>query len=141
MLIVVFLVTIGVKARLFTIVLLVLKIFGLSFAYSLGKIDHGILKNALLLCMIIAGYGRYYAVLPDKKMEYESAKKGLSLFATLICYGRFSAGIIKLFFWVDFDLTISGFLTWYYSNYYNLNYHLLLLPYAKNLPLVGLRNC
>ena len=132
----VFLVTIGVKARLFTVVLLIIKIFGLSFAYSLGKIDHGILENALLLCMIIAGWGRHYALLPDKKLKFESTRRGLSLFATLICFGMFSAGIIKLLFWVDFDLSTSGFLTWYYSSYYNLDYQLLLMPYVKNLPML-----
>ena len=91
MLIVVFQVTIGVKARLFTIVLLVLKIFGLSFAYSLGKIDHGILKNALLLCMIIAGYGRYYAVLPIKKWNMNLLKKDclcLQLSSVLVGFRR-----------------------------------------------------
>lgn len=132
----VFLVTIGVKARLFTILLLVIKLFGLSFAYSMGKIDHSILENALLLCMIIGGWGRHFALLPDKKLTFESSTKGLSLLATFICFGMFSAGITKLLFWGDIDLTTSGFLTWYYSSYYNLDYTLLLLPYVKNLPML-----
>lgn len=135
-LIAVLLITIGVKARLFTIILLILKIFGLSFAYSMGKIDHGILENALLLCMIIGGWGRHYALFPDKMLNFESSTKGLSLLATFICFGMFSAGSLKLVFWVDFDLSTSGFLTWYYSSYYNLDYQLLLLPYIKNLPML-----
>lgn len=134
-LIAVFFITIGLKTRLFTILLLALKIFGLSFVYSMGKIDHSILESAMLLCMIIAGWGKHYALFPDKKLEFESAAKGLSLLATFVCFGMFSAGIIKLLFWIDFDLTTSGFLTWYYSSYYNLDYTLLLMPYINNLPI------
>lgn len=132
----VFLVTIGIKTRLFTILLLAMKIFALSFAYSMGKIDHGILENALLLCMVFAGWGRHYALLPDKKLNFESADRGLSLLATFLCFGMFSAGIFKLLFWVDFNLSSSGFLSWYYGSYYNLDYKLLLLPYMKGFPLI-----
>lgn len=127
-------ITIGVKARLFTVILLLVKIFCLSFFFSFGKIDHNILENILLLCMIFSNWGSNYALIPDKKFSEGLTNKALSLLAVFICFGMFSAGILKLVIWIDFDFKTSGFLTWYYRGYFNLGRTNFLAPYILELP-------
>lgn len=128
-------ITIGYRTRLATALLFIVKIIGYNFTFSFGKIDHNILENVLLLSMIVANWGKYYALRPDVDIVDKPVSKGLSILAICIAFGYFSAGIIKLLFWIDFDPTTSGILNWYYITYYNYGHTALLAPYMDYLPI------
>ena len=126
--------TIGIKARLFNIVLLICWFIGNSFQYSFGKIDHDIMVLALLLCMLFSNWGTYYALLPDKPLGDNYSKQALALFSVLLAFGFITAGLAKAIIWVDFDFSTNGFLSWFYRGYYNLNRNDLLAPIILYLP-------
>jgi hypothetical protein len=46
----------------------------------------------------------------------------------------FSAGFAKALRWINFDLSTSGFLSWFYSGYYTLDRKLLLAPLVLKVP-------
>ncbi|WP_210466703.1 hypothetical protein [Rufibacter roseolus] len=126
--------TIGVKARISTLVFLLACLIGLSFNFSFGKIDHSILIYSLLLCMSFSGWGRHLAVLPDKASRFDSPSKSLSLLSILLCFAMFSAGFEKALSWLDFDPTKNGFLGWFNDGYYTLDRHYLLADYVNYFP-------
>lgn len=127
-------ITIGIKARVFTIVFFIINILGDSFLYSFGKIDHEILLTALVGCMVFSGWGRYYAVWPDKALRIDSADKSLALLAVFICFGMFTAGSLKALRWIDFDFSTGGFLSWYYRGFFTLDRTFLLAPTIQYIP-------
>ncbi|MFT2011405.1 hypothetical protein ACMA1I_22220 [Pontibacter sp. 13R65] len=129
--------TIGIKARVSTLVFLITWIIGLSFKFSFGKIDHSsVLLSALLLCMAFSGWGRHLAILPDKKSNLDSTSKSLALLSVLLCFAMFTAGILKAFNWLDFDIETNGFLSWYRNGFYGIGRQYLLAPYVKYFPAV-----
>ena len=125
---------VGIKARLATIIYVALSIIGLSFKYSFGKIDHGILEDALLACLSFSGWGSRLAVLPDKPTSVANTEKSLSLAALLICFAFFTAGFQKALNWLDFNPNTSGFAYWYYNGAYNLDRKFLLAPLFHYIP-------
>ncbi len=128
-------ITIGIKARIFSAILLCSWLIGNNFAYSLGKISHGnILLLALLLCMIFSNWGVYYALVPDIKLSSISSKKGLAVFAVILAFGMFTAGFKKALNWIDFDFTTSGFLEWFLTGYYGYGRTTFLSPIVLSLP-------
>lgn len=126
--------TIGIKARLSSSIFLFCWFIGNNFQYSFGKIDHEIMMLALLLCMIFSNWGRHYALIADKPLSRNSSQQALALFSVLLAFGFFTAGLAKALNWVDFDFSTNGFLSWFYSGYYNLNRTLLLAPTILYLP-------
>ena len=126
-------ITLGVKARLSAVAFFIITVTGDSFAYSFGKIDHSFLSAVLPLCLAFSGWGTKYALLPDKPRRLDSVGLSLSAYAVLVAFGMFTAGFVKSLFWVDFNVSTSGFLSWFYGGYYNLGRTNLL---ASLVPLV-----
>ncbi|KAA3438472.1 hypothetical protein [Rufibacter hautae] len=131
-------ITLGIKARLFTIIFLVLSSLGNSFVYSFGKIDHDILLYIFLMCMSFSGWGSDLALYPDKPVKEETFYKSLSLLSVFICFGMFTAGYEKALNWVDFDFSTNGFASWIYPGFYQLKRTLALAPYIFTVPFVYL---
>ncbi|MGB3574278.1 MAG: hypothetical protein WBA01_19750 [Phormidesmis sp.] len=140
----------GFCTRLSTTLLLGLIVIGSTFQYSLGKIDHG---DALYLCALLAmcfqDWGALFSVdaLLNKSLKKSSGKSpinhqpktaDLSFLGVLIAFGFLTAGFGKALNWVDFDLTTSGFLSWFYDGYFNQGRGRLLAPLVLhiNIPLL-----
>lgn len=127
--------TLGIKARLSTMIYLVSFVVGLSFNYSFGKIDHSTtLLCVVLACMSFSGWGSHLAILPDKITKVDSPAKSLSLLSVVLCFAMFTAGFPKLLNWIDFDTTTNGFLSWYRIGFYSLGKQYFLAPYVQHLP-------
>jgi hypothetical protein len=128
------LIVVGVKARSCTIALTVLSIAGNVFVYAFGKIDHDILLYVFLGCMAFSGWGRQLAWLPDRRHRSDVPERSLALLAVCIAFAMFSAGFEKAIFWVDLDLQTGGFLSWFYTGYFDLDRRHLLAPVVLTLP-------
>jgi hypothetical protein len=129
------LVTVGYRTRTATLALLALKFIGSNFQFSFGKIDHDILALAVLPCMLLGDWGRYHSL--DAKFRHDEPSgtaRGPALFAVLLAFGMFSAGLPKALSWIDFDLDTSGVLSWYYPQRVAFTRELLLAPYLGSLP-------
>ncbi len=126
--------TLGIKARISAMVYLVVCLVGLNFQYSFGKISHPILAYVMMGCMAFSGWGRHLAMLPDKESKIDNTAKSISLFGILICFGMFTAGFEKALVWVDFDLTLNGFLNWSHNGIFHYYKDYLFAPYIKYLP-------
>ena len=107
------LVTLGIRARFFTAVFLIVNVIGYSIENSLGKINHGGLWFALILCFLLSDWSTKNALVPDKKLDIH--KTIVSVFAICIGFGFLTAGIPKLIHWIDFDSQSSGVLKWWLS--------------------------
>jgi hypothetical protein len=97
-----------------------------NIRYSLGKIDHSILLPATLLCFSLGNWkinGKKFLPIPPE-----------SLLALFIGFGMFTAGYQKALNWVDFDVEHSGFLSWFYGGYYNLDRNTFLTSYVFKIP-------
>lgn len=134
MLLCLFFVMIGIKARQFTILFVVLGIVGSNFQYSFGKIDHNILFYSMMLCMAFSGWGSALAMYPDRKPDKETTIKCLSLLSVLSCFGMFSAGIQKAHHWIDFDSTTNGFARWLYDAVFQHERNDFLAEYVLQIP-------
>jgi hypothetical protein len=130
-----FLLTVGVQTRLFSMLFFIINLIGLSFQFSFGKIDHSIFYFLLFPIMAGAGWGCRYALTPERKVALAQSKKYLMVFALLLCFGMFTAGFPKALSWIDFDLSTSGFLSWYYNNSLFLGREYLMAPLVTNFPL------
>ena len=128
------LITLGVKTRLSTGMFVLLSLTGKNFIYAFGKIDHDILVYALAACMIFSGWGRHYALLPDKPSRFDAPRLALSLLAVFVAFGMFTAGFQKAFLWLDLNPATSGFLKWFYSGYYAHGRTALLAPLVPQVP-------
>jgi hypothetical protein len=128
------LITIGVKTRVCTIVLCLLTFISTNFAYSFGKIGHDILLWAVALCLAFTDWGVTYALVPDRRINPKVAARALATAGVLIAFAMFTAGFDKALHWINFDLSTSGFLCWFYSGYYTLDRKLLLAPFVLKVP-------
>lgn len=137
------LVTVGLWTRWTTLLWIALILLGSNFNYSFGKIDHGIMKCVLAGCMVICGWGRHYSL--DALLFRSSAdgidstravRQGMSLLGVALAFGMITAGVPKLLAWIDFDLTKSGFLSWYFPNHYSLGRNRMLAPYVPQIPVL-----
>jgi hypothetical protein len=124
------LITIGVRTRLCTIVLCLLTFISRNFVYSFGKIDHDALMWAVALCLAFTDWGSTYALVPDPRINPKVAARALATAGVLIAFGMFTAGFDKALHWINFDLSTSGFLCWFYGGYYTLDRKLLLAPFV-----------
>jgi hypothetical protein len=128
------LITIGVKTRVCTIVLCLLTFISTNFAYSFGKIGHDILLWAVALCLAFTDWGVTYALVPDRRINPKVPARALATAGVLIAFAMFTAGFDKALHWINFDLSTSGFLCWFYSGYYTLDRKLLLAPFVLKVP-------
>lgn len=137
------LVTVGLWTRWTTALWIALILLGSNFNYSFGKIDHGIMKCVLAACMVICGWGRHYSLDALLFRPRENAvdskrvvRQGMSLLGVALAVGMITAGVPKSLAWIDFDLTQSGFLSWYFPNRYSLGRDKLLASYVPHLPVL-----
>lgn len=126
---------IGFYTRATLISLFVLSSILYSFSYTFDKIDH---YTTILMftyfCMIFTNAGTNFAIRKDKALAVNMQSRALALLALIICFGMFTAGFPKLINWVDFDLSTSGFLHWFYPGYFNVENNKLLTPYIFGAP-------
>jgi hypothetical protein len=134
------LMTIGVRTRAATIVVVVCRLIGSSFLYSFGKIDHTIILTALLALMAYCNWGegsnelaRDSAAVPS--IERRSLR-ALGLMAVVVSFGFVTAALPKLVHWVDGDTTTSGVLSWYYEGLFNYRRDKMLAGWFPGLPTV-----
>lgn len=123
----------GFKTRLVSILASLLWILAVSFNYSFGKIDHLVLVFITPLLLSFSAWGNYYSIDSFYKIKIRKRYYGLSILALFICYGFFTAGLPKLFGWVDFDLDTSGVRSWLHTKYYINNKQEYLSGYFINL--------
>jgi hypothetical protein len=128
------LITIGFKTRLCTIVFCFLTFISTNFVYSFGKIDHDTLVWTVGLCLAFTDWGVPYALVPDPRINPNIARRALATAGLLLAFAMFTAGFEKALHWINFDLSTSGFLSWFYSGYYTLDRKLLLAPVVLKIP-------
>ena len=88
-----------------------------NFEYSFGKIDHEILPIITVFCVAVG-----LASSQQKKsqlIERLFPVRAETLLALAITFGMFTAGFEKSTNWIDFDMSESGFLKWFYGGYLN----------------------
>ena len=124
----------GVKARYAGICYVLLTFIGNSFKFSFGKIDHGIMFPIFILGLSFTNWGTHYALIPDKKVSRKMQRRILAILAILLCFAMFTAGFEKALYWIDFKLEMGGFLSWFYSGYFNLERQYLLAPFVLKVP-------
>ncbi|WP_299490581.1 hypothetical protein [Acaryochloris sp. IP29b_bin.137] len=126
-------ISLGVRSRFSSLAFLLVYIFGNSFRYSFGKIDHGgVMLMATLLCFSFSDWGTQNALLPDKPSSFHPLSS--ALLGILLSFGMFTAGFEKLLSWVDFDLSTNGFLDWFYNGYFSLGRQELLASSVFHFP-------
>jgi hypothetical protein len=128
------LITIGVETRFCTIVLCLLTFVSSNFVYSFGKINHDILLWAVTLCLAFTAWGVPYTLVPDRRVNPKTAERALATAGILIAFGMFTAGFGKALRWINFDLSSSGFLSWFYPGYFLLDRKPLLAPLVFSAP-------
>jgi hypothetical protein len=128
------LITIGIRTRICTIVLCLLTFISTNFVYSFGKIDHDSLLWAVALCLAFTDWGVCYALVPDRRINPKVAARALATTGILLAFAMFSAGFEKALYWINFNLSTSGFLSWLYPLYYSLGRTFLLAPVVVKLP-------
>jgi hypothetical protein len=141
--------TIGWNTRVATLAVVVVRLIGTTFTYSFGKIDHtDTMLMFLLTALAFSSWGEYYTLSgilrgtdPVLRMEEErehafapGISKALAVFATVLAFGMFTAGIVKLRGWVDFDQSTSGVLRWFYPNRDMLGRDRLLARFVPGAP-------
>jgi len=111
----------GYKTRYVSLILSLLIIICDSFHYSFGKIDHGRhLPVIMLFLMTFSDWGRYYSIDSYNGIRKKFSKRrnyGLSLTALCICFGFFTAGVVK-YTWFDLDLSTQAVRGWLNLSYY-----------------------
>ncbi|MCO4822649.1 MAG: hypothetical protein KC469_11310 [Flavobacteriaceae bacterium] len=129
------LIILGIRTRIALITMFILSAFFYSFTYSFGKIDHN--TSFLIFTYLVLAFtnsGTDLAILKDKKLSKKTESLALILLSLIICFGFFSAGISKFIRWIDFDLSTSGFLSWFNTGYFLGDSEMLLAPYVFNIP-------
>lgn len=131
-------ITLGIKTRLSSFTAFFVLLIMNGFAYSLGKVDHPILFTFCLLTMSFSNVGSYNALLKDSPVSAKTHHFSTSLFAILICFGFVTASSGKIVKWIDFDLTTSGILGWFYPGYYALGRQRFLASFFPMLPALAI---
>jgi hypothetical protein len=128
------LITIGIKTRVCTLILCLLTFISFNFVYSFGMIVHDILVWVVALCLAFTNWGVSYALIPDRRINPKVAARASATAGVLIAFGMFTAGFDKALHWINFDLSTSGFLCWFYRPYYTLGRTFLLAPVVPKIP-------
>lgn len=105
----------GIRTRLAAPLHALLLILGAGFQYAFGKIDHGMMFPVFLLLLSRTDWGTVFALLPDAPRGGTANRTAPAFLALLLCYGFFTAGVLKAAFWCDFDPDTGGFLQWFYN--------------------------
>lgn len=106
-----------------------------SFSYTFDKIDHyTTILMFTYLCMAFTNSGTNFSLRRDKEVSSGLQSMALASLAIVISFGMFTAGFPKFVNWVDFDLTTSGFLHWFYPGYFDVENNKLLTPYVFGMP-------
>lgn len=129
-------ISLGFFARYFSGFAGLLLLLFSNYSYSFGKIDHNIMLIIFLLVMAFTNAGCRFALRKDLPVSLRVHNTSLAFLGICIAFGMFSAGFGKALHWIDFDLSTSGFLSWYYPNYYLFEQRYLLAPFADRLPVV-----
>jgi hypothetical protein len=108
-------IVLGIRTRLAAPLHALLLVLGAGFQYAFGKIDHGMMFPAFLLLLSLTDWGTVFALLPDAPRGGTANRTAPALLALLLCYGFFTAGVLKAAFWCDFDPDTGGFLQWFYN--------------------------
>lgn len=124
----------GYRPRFSGLLFCALHIVITSFEYSFGKIDH--VAHLFLLCFFSFSLGHWGSAPINDRFKLPIPCS--TLLAVLLSFGMFTAGFEKSLKWLDFDMNTSGFLSWYFSGYYNLGRDAFLAPYITNLPKLAL---
>jgi hypothetical protein len=127
-------IAVGIRTRISCLAYIVIELFMSSFRYSFGKIDHtGILLLTTLFCFSFSNWGTKNAIAPDRSLSFHPYASGMV--AVLLSFAMFTAGFEKLLKWIDFDLSTSGFLFWFYHGYFNLGRQYLFADAVFDLPI------
>jgi hypothetical protein len=127
------LVVLGIRSRISLILLFIIILINNSFPYSFGKIDHHFIFNLLFLVLALTNSGSVFALIPDKKIKFQSVTLGV--FALSIVFAFFTAGLQKAYHWIDFDLKTSGVLRWFYDSYFDSGNRGYLAPHFFDTPI------
>ena len=130
----------GYHTRFVSVLLTISLIIANSFRYSFGKIDHEILPVIVPLVMSFSAWGSRCSV--DAVLETTTAQGQpqapqaptwpITLVALCISVGFLSAGLPKLFRWIDFNLSTHGVHAWVIQSFFMREHPTLLLPvFAK----------
>lgn len=132
------LMTVGVRTRTATVVVVICRVVGSSFMFSFGKIDHTIMLTVFLAAMAYCDWGRRSSRpqswdAPDRHTTLRS-RQARALVAVALSFGFVTAGLPKLLHWVDADMSTSGFLSWYYEGLFDLRRNGMLAGWVPHLP-------
>ena len=108
-------VVLGIRPRVAAPLHALLLILGAGFQYAFGKIDHGMMFPVFLLLLSLTDWGTVLALLPDAPRGGTVNRTVPAFLALVLCYGFFTAGVLKAAFWFDFDPDTGGFLQWFYN--------------------------
>ena len=128
------LIVVGVKARSCTIALTILTSPATSSSTRSARSTTTSFCTVFLGCMAFSGWGGQLAWLPDRRHRSDAPERSLALLAVCMAFAMFSAGFEKAIFWVDLDLQTGGFLSWFYTGYFDLDRRHLLAPVVLTLP-------
>lgn len=125
LIVLILLLLLDIKPIICGVLLAVVMILYNGIGYTLGKVDHAIMMPLTIFVMSLAGWKgkRLFNIPPE------------SLLAVLLSFGMFTAGIQKMIYWVDFDTSTNGFLSWYVNGYYNYGRTHMLADYVLGWPL------
>lgn len=127
----------GVHGRACSLLVTVVGVLSSNAAMSFGKIDHDAMFWAFFGCMTFSGWGRTFALRPDRPSRFDRPNEAFALMAVLLAFAMTATGLHKALGWVDFDLTTSGFLGWFVRGYYVLGRRDLLADQVPNIPVWG----
>jgi hypothetical protein len=128
----------GVRARLATLLLVMVGVLSSNAAMCFGKIDHDAMLWTFLACMAFSGWGRTLALVPDKPSRLDHPERAFALMAVCLGFAMSVIGLHKALGWVDFDLQTNGFLGWFVQGYFVEGRNDLLAKYVTSIPPLGL---
>jgi hypothetical protein len=124
----------GVRARLATLLLVVVGTLSSNAAMSFGKIDHDAMLWTFLFCMAFSGWGHALALVPDKPSRLDRPDRVFAFMAVCLGFSMSIVGLHKAPRWLDFNLETSGFLNWFVHGYFMLDRTELLAKHVPSIP-------
>jgi hypothetical protein len=79
-------------------------------------------------CLVLTDWGISYAMVPDRPINPKVAARALAPAGVLIAFGMFTSGSMKPLHWINFDLSSSGFASWFFRPYCTPDRTFLLAP-------------
>jgi len=122
----------GIKTRISLITFGILTLIKSSILFGFGKIDHNIIIVVTTILLAFTNSGRKLALVSDRKIK--NPNLSIAILALFIVFAFFTAGLAKAKNWIDFDMSTSGFLSWFFRGFYTLGRNELLAPLVLELP-------